>query len=126
MIDVLIIDDHPVMRELLRQVMEAYPDLCVVGEAGDGEEGVRQATKLQPAVVIIDIRLPTMSGIEAAKLIKVQCPSTTIIGLTAGEPHQLDMAMISAGATLVINKADVVNNLYPSILEAVKSLRAAI
>ena len=126
MIDVFIIDDHPVMRELLRQVIETYPDLCVIGEAGDGEEGVRQATKFQPAVVIIDICLPTMSGIEAAKLIKVQCPSTTIIGLTAGEPNHLDMAMISAGAHLVINKADVVSNLYPSILEAVKSLRAAI
>ena len=126
MIDVLIIDDHPVMRELLRQVVEMYPGLSIVAEAGDGEEGVREASRLQPAVAIIDIHLPTMSGIEATKLIKAQCPTTTIIGLTAGEPHHLDTTMISAGATSVINKADVVNGLYPLILEAVKRVKAVI
>ena len=111
MIDVLIVDDHPVMRELLRQVLEMYPDVCVVAEAVNGEEAVRQASRFQPAVAVVDIRLPTMSGIEAAKLIKLQSPCTAIIGLTAGEPTDSDMAMISAGAIAVIDKTDLVHRL---------------
>ena len=120
MIDVLIVDDHPVMRELLRQVLEMYPDVCVVAEAVNGEEAVRQASRFQPAVAVVDIRLPTMSGIEAAKLIKLQSPCTAIIGLTAGEPTDSDMAMISAGAIAVIATTDLVHRLYPLIIEALK------
>ena len=119
MIDVLIVDDHPVMRELLRQILETYTDLVVVAEADNGEEAVRQAARFKPAVAIVDIHLPTMSGIEATKLIRLQSPSTAIVGLTAGEPDAKDMAMISAGAKSVINKADVVYTLYRSIQEAV-------
>lgn len=125
MIDVLIVDDHPVMRELLRQVLETYPDVCVVAEAVNGEEAVKQASQFQPAVAVIDIRLPTMSGIEAAKLIKLQSPCTAIIGLTAGEPTESDMAMMSAGAISVIDKTDLVHRLYPLILDAIK-LKTAI
>jgi DNA-binding NarL/FixJ family response regulator len=126
MIDVMIVDDHAVMRELLRQVLEGYPDLAVVAEAADGEDAVRQATRFRPAVALIDIHLPTMNGIQASMLIKLQSPHTAIIGLTAGEPDHKDRAMISAGALAVINKADVVHSLYPSIVEAVKGLKAAI
>ena len=126
MIDVMIVDDHAVMRELLRQVLEGYPDIAVVAEAADGEDAVRQATRFRPAVALIDIHLPTMNGIQASMLIKLQSPHTAIIGLTAGEPDHKDRAMICAGALAVINKADVVHSLYPSIVEAVKGLKAAI
>lgn len=126
MIDVLIVEDHPVMRELLRQVLERYSDLSIAAEATTGDEAVRQAMRLQPAVAIMDIHLPMMSGIEATKLIKLRSPSTVIIGLTAGEPDDKDMGMTLAGASSVINKADVVHSLYPAILEAVRNLKAAI
>jgi DNA-binding NarL/FixJ family response regulator len=123
MIEVLIIDDHPVMRELLHQILETYPDLCVVGDAATGEEGLIQASRFQPAVALIDVHLPTMSGIEVAKLMKRQNPSTAIIGLTAGEPNEMDMTMIAAGASAVINKADLLSVLYRSITEAVKQVK---
>ena len=119
MIDILIVDDHPVMRELLRQVLSTHPDFSIVAEAADGEDAVRLATRFRPAVAIMDIHLPTMSGIEATKLIKLQSPCTTIVGLTAGGPDDSDMAMISAGASAVIDKADVVYRLHTLILEAV-------
>jgi DNA-binding NarL/FixJ family response regulator len=125
MIDVLLVDDHPVMRELLRQVLEVYPDLSIVAEAVNGEDAVMQATRMQPAVTIVDIRMPTMNGIQATKRIRVQSPCTVIIGLTAGEPDQEDMEMISAGATKVIDKADVVYSLYPAILHAVNNIKTA-
>jgi DNA-binding NarL/FixJ family response regulator len=122
MINIVIVDDHPVMRELLRQVLEVYPDLTVAAEVATGEDAVRQVALTQPLVALVDIHLPTMSGIETTKLIKVQSPCTAVIGLTAGEPDHQDMAMIAAGASAVINKADVVGSLYPTILEAAKSV----
>ena len=126
MIQVLIVDDHPVMRELLRQVLEPYKDVVVIAEAASGEEAITKAMHFHPAVAIVDVHLPTMSGIEATKLIKVRSPSTAIIGLTAGEPDYQDRAMITAGATTVINKADVLYRLYPAILDAAKDLKTAI
>ena len=126
MIDVLIVDDHPVMRELLRQVLELYKDVMVIAEAESGEDAITQAMQFQPAVAIVDIHLPTMNGIEACKIIKLRSPSTAVIGLTAGEPDYNDIAMISAGATTVINKADVLYRLYPAIIDAVKKVKTAI
>ena len=120
MIDVLIVDDHPVMRELLRQVLEEYPDVSVIAEAFNGEDAIRKAAHFQPHVAIVDIHMPTMSGIETTKIIKHQSPSSVVIGLTAGEPDIEDMSMISAGAACVINKADVVWRLYHAILDAMK------
>ena len=125
MIDVLLVDDHPVMRQLLRELLETYPDLAIVGEAKNGEDAVAQATAMHPSVVILDIHLPTMNGIEATQLIKLKSPCTTIIGLTAGEPGHSEQAMISAGAAAVINKEEVVDALYPSIIDALRNAKNA-
>jgi DNA-binding NarL/FixJ family response regulator len=126
MIEILIVDDHPVMRELLRQVLEAYLDVSVIAEAFNGEDAVRKAIQLQPAVAIVDIHMPTMSGIETTKIIKQKCPSTVVIGLTAGEPDVEDLTMISAGAACVINKADVFWRLYRAIVDSMKGHLAEI
>ena len=126
MIDILLVDDHPVMRQLLRDLLESYADLTIVGEAGNGEDAVSEATKLQPSVVIIDIKLPTMTGIQATGLIKLRSPFTAIIGLTAGVQGHTEKAMIAAGAAAVINKAEVFEALYPSILEAVRQLKSPV
>lgn len=126
MIQVLLVDDHPVMRDLLRQVLEVYPDVSIVAEAANGEEAIVQATRFRPAVAIVDVRMPTMNGIEATKKIRVQSPSTVVIGLTAGRPDHEDLEMISAGAIKVIDKADVVCSLYPAIVHAVNGLKTAI
>ena len=83
-LQVLIVDDYPEMRHLIRDMLHAHPGISVIGEAGTGEDAVAEATRLRPTVIIIDFRLPTMSGIEATRLIKLQSPSTAVIGLTAG------------------------------------------
>ncbi len=120
MIDVLLVEDHPVMRQLLRDMLESYADLTIVGEAESGDDAVTQATVLQPSVVIIDINVPTLNGIQATKLIKLRSPSTAVIGLTAGEQGHTEKAMIAAGAAALINKGDVFQDLYPSIQAAVR------
>ena len=119
-ITILLVDDHPVMRALLRQVLEAYSDIVIVAEAEDGEEAVKLATIHHPTVALIDLHLPKLSGIEATKLIRLQSPGTAIIGLTANEPDDREIEIISAGASAVLNKADTFQELYPSITKAVR------
>ena len=120
MIDVLLVDDHPVMRQLLRELLESHDDLTIVGEAGNGEDAVTEVTKLQPSVVIVDITLPTMSGIQATELMKMRSPYSAIIGLTAGVQGHTEKAMLAAGAVAIIDKAEVFEALYPAILQAVR------
>ena len=126
MIDVLLVDDHPMMRQLLRQMVETYADLTIVGEAENGEDAVTQAAALQPSVVLIDVHLPAMSGIQATKLIKVLSPSSAVIGLTAGAPGESKQTMIGAGAAAVIDKAEVLESLYPLILDVVRQLKSPV
>ena len=117
MITVLLVDDYPAMRQLLRDILERYHDICVIGEATTGEQAVDQTVALKPTAVVIDIQLPTMTGIEATTLIKRQCPSTTVIALTAGASNYTETAMRDAGAATVLGKADLLNTLHPTIIE---------
>jgi len=120
MIDVLLVDDHPVMRQLMRELLDSHADITIIGEAGNGEDAVAEVTTLQPSVVILDITLPTMSGIQATELMKRRSPRTAIIGLTAGVQGHTEQAMLAAGAVAIINKAEVFDALYPTILQAVR------
>jgi DNA-binding NarL/FixJ family response regulator len=97
-----------------------YSGISVIGEAGTGDDDVTEARRLRPAVAIIDFQLPTMSGIEATKLIKLESPSTAVIGLTAGVPDDTEKAMLNVGAVAVLDKAGLLQTLHPTIVEAVK------
>jgi DNA-binding NarL/FixJ family response regulator len=116
--EILLVDDHPVIRALLRQILEEYPDIVIVAEAADGEEAVKQALRLRPSVALIDCHLPRLSGVEVTKMIRLKSPCTAIIGLTAGEPNGAEMEMVTAGAAAVLNKADVFQQLYPLIINS--------
>ena len=113
------------IRALLRQLLEKYPDIVIVAEAEDGEEAVSKATSLKPTVGLIDCHLPRLTGVEVAKLIKLKSPSTTMIALTAGEPKGSEMEMVSAGVSAVLNKADVLQQLYPLIIKTCADRNAA-
>ena len=76
MIEILLVDDHPHIRKLLREIIESYDDLTLVGEAVNGEEAVLLAVKLKPAAVVMDIHLPVLNGIPATTLIKMNNPFT--------------------------------------------------
>jgi NarL family two-component system response regulator LiaR len=97
-IKILIADDHAVVREGTRRVLEQEPDLHVVGEAGDGEEAVGMATSLKPDVAIVDISMPKMDGIEATRRIKATCPSVNVLILTAYDDDQFIFSLLEAGA----------------------------
>ena len=120
---ILLVDDHPHIRKLLREIIESYDDLTLVGEAVNGEEAVLLAVKLKPAAVVMDIHLPVLNGIPATTLIKMNNPFTAVIGLTAGDPREDEKAMTIAGATAVINKSEVLHALYPAIIDAVQRVK---
>jgi len=97
-IRVLLAEDHVIVREGTRELVQHEPDMEVVGEAGDGEEAIQLATKLRPDVVIIDIAMPKLNGIEATKQIKELYPATAVLVLTAYDDDQYIFALLEAGA----------------------------
>ncbi|MFH0914388.1 MAG: response regulator transcription factor [Chloroflexota bacterium] len=138
-IKVIIADDHALVREGTRTLLEQEPDLEVVGEASDGEEAVALANKLQPNVVLMDIAMPKVNGIEATKRLKAQNPGIAVLILTAYDDDQYVMALLEAGAAGYLLKnvkgSDLVNAirsvyageaaLHPAIARKVLSLLAA-
>ena len=97
-IRILIADDHAVVREGTRRILEQEPDMEVVGEAGDGEEAVNLATSLKPDVAIVDVSMPKMDGIEATRRIKAACPSINVLILSAYDDDQFIFSLLEAGA----------------------------
>ena len=119
-IRVLLVDDHAMVRQGLRSVLDAYPDLEVVGEAWNGEEAVSSAERLQPSIVVMDINMPTMNGIDATAEITSRYPYITVIGLSVQAGGENEEAMRKAGATILLTKEAAVDELYQAILQALK------
>ena len=97
-ITILLAEDHVVVRESIRHSLERQPNFSVIGEASDGEEAVRIARQLQPDVIIMDISMPKLNGIEATKQIKAFQPSAIILALTAYDYEQYIFPLLAAGA----------------------------
>jgi NarL family two-component system response regulator LiaR len=97
-IRILIAEDHAVVREGTRELLDREEDLEVVAEAGDGEEAVRLATSQHPDVVLMDIAMPKLDGIEATKRIKAIHPAIAVLVLTAYDDDQYVFALLEAGA----------------------------
>lgn len=104
-ISVLLIDDHQVVREGLRRVLDRTPGLVVVGEAADGIAGVRLAVAARPDVAVVDLNLPHLSGVEVIRAIVEQSPETRILGTSAFDDPQAMHEVLSAGAHAFISKA---------------------
>jgi DNA-binding NarL/FixJ family response regulator len=98
-IKVMIVDDHPVFRQGLRNVLAVHPDLSIIGEAGDGDEAIERAQELEPEVVLMDINLPTMNGLQATRQLKTICPEIQVIMLTAYHDEEQVYHAIRAGAS---------------------------
>jgi DNA-binding NarL/FixJ family response regulator len=97
-IKILIADDHALVREGTRRILEQEEDLQVVAEASNGEEAVRQALTIEPDVAIIDVAMPKLDGIEATKQIKASCPTITVLILSAYDDDQFIFSLLEAGA----------------------------
>lgn len=122
-IRVLIVDDHAMVRQGLRAVLQSYPNIEVVGEAANGEEGVACVQKLQPAVIVMDIGMPNLDGIGATRLIKIQYPQIAVVGLSVNAPSFHVDAMLKAGAFEVLTKDKAVDELYSAIQRAIAAVQ---
>ncbi len=117
-IRVLIVDDHGVVREGLRAYLELEPDIQVIGEARDGQEAVRRASELQPDVVLMDLVMPNMGGVDATTRIKEQQPHVHVIVLTSFLEDDQVVPAIKAGATSYLLKDVAASDLARAIRAA--------
>ena len=95
---VLLVDDHTVVRQGLRLLLESYPDMAVVGEAADGEAALRQARALQPDVILLDLLMPGLDGIETLRRLQAQGLPGEVLVLTASLEDRLVKQALEAGA----------------------------
>lgn len=116
---ILIADDHAIVRRGIRLLLESQPDMEVVGAASDGRDGLRQAQELNPDVILMDITMPNVGGIEASRLIKARCPKVQILALTMHEDAAYFFQMLQAGAS-----GYVVKGAEPAeLLSAIRAVR---
>ncbi|BFU94894.1 MAG: membrane protein of unknown function [Nitrospira sp.] len=116
-IRVLLVDDHTMVREGLRSLLSDYPDIEVVGEAGNGEEAVELSRHLIPRVIVMDVNMPKMDGIEATRIIVRSLPSV-VIGLSVNASRRVRDSMSEAGAYALLTKESVTESLYRTIKAA--------
>lgn len=97
-IKVLLAEDHVVVRQGIREIIQREEDIEIVGEVGDGEEAVQVAEQLEPDIILMDIAMPKLNGIEATRRIKESHPSISILVLTAYDNEEFIFALLEAGA----------------------------
>ena len=103
-IKVMLVDDHPIVRHGLREILERDSGFSVVGEAGDGEEAVREAAVSEPDVVVMDVLMPGKDGVEACREIMELLPQTRVLMLTASTQEDAVINAVAAGATGYLQK----------------------
>ena len=118
-IRVLLVDDHAMVREGLKSVLSGYPDIEVVGEAGNGDEGIESARSLSPHIVVMDVNMPKVDGIEATRRITQEHPTISVIGLSVNASRHVKDAMRDAGAVTLLTKESAAEFLYQAIKTAV-------
>jgi len=114
-IRLVLVDDHEIVRAGLRMLFLAEPDMTIVGEAGSGAAAIQSVAELRPDVVLMDVAMPGMSGIEATRRIKESSPETAILALTMYEDEQYFFEMLNAGASGYIPKRAAPDDLVSAI-----------
>ncbi len=118
-IRVLLVDDHAAVRQAFAVALNGEADLEVVGEAGSGPAALEQVRQLRPDLVLMDVNLPGMNGIEATRLLRAEFPQIEVVGLSMYESEELGVAMRRAGARAYVSKSAS----YATLLAAIRATR---
>jgi len=119
-ISVVLVDDHSLLREGMRRVLEKEPDMQVVGEAANGAEAVAIVQALEPDVVLMDVVMPELNGIEATKQIKVSNPTTAVIILSAYDDDRYVLGLLEAGVAGYLLK----HSCGQEVIQAIRAIHA--
>lgn len=119
----LIADDHAGMRQVIGAVLSDVAGLKVVGTAADGEEAVRLAVELVPNLVIMDVAMPKLDGVEATRQILSAAPATAVVAISNHDDRRLVAAMLKAGALAYVLKGDALEQLGPAVRKALRGER---
>jgi DNA-binding NarL/FixJ family response regulator len=101
---ILIVDDSPLVRTLVRKYLESVPGWQVCGEAGNGSEGIEKAQQLKPNFIVLDLSMPVMNGLEAARVLNKIMPAVPMVLFTSFITHHLEEEALAAGVRRVIAK----------------------
>ena len=112
---ILLADDHPIVRDGLRLLLEAQPHLHVVGEAADGQESLRKAHALRPDVVLMDLAMPRLNGLQATQRLRTELPNVKVVVLTAQEDEGYLDQLCQAGAAGYVRKRAASEDLLKAI-----------
>lgn len=121
-IRILLVDDHPIVRQGLKTLLEGQTGWEVVGEASDGAEAVEKAKNLKPDVMVLDITMPRMSGLEACRLLRAEAPKLEILFVTQHDSPQMLREALEAGARGYVVKSNAARDLLQAV-EAVSQHR---
>src|SRR5271154_1320112 len=112
---ILVVDDHPVVRHGLRTLLGGHPEWEIVDEASDGIEAVDKAERLKPDVVVLDITMPKMSGLEACRQIRKTTPASEILIVTQHDSPQMMREALEAGARGYVVKSNAARDLLAAV-----------
>jgi two-component system, NarL family, response regulator NreC len=118
LVRVLIVDDHDIVRAGIRMLLDAQPDVEVIGEASDGREAIIMANSMKPDVILMDISMPGATGIEATREIKQNTPQVEIVGLTMHAEDRYFFQLLQAGASGYVVKGAAPNELLDAVRAA--------
>jgi len=119
-IRVLLVDDHTMVRQGIKSLLDSHANLRVVGEASDGQRAIDLTKELQPDVVIMDVNLPVVDGMTATGQITRECPATAVIALSVHADRHVMEGMQAAGAVAFVSKGSVTEELYKAIEQAMR------
>jgi DNA-binding NarL/FixJ family response regulator len=121
-IRILVVDDHPIVRQGLKTLLEGHSGWRVIGEASDGAEALEKAGELNPDVMVLDVTMPRMNGLEACRLLRRQFPELEILFVTQHDSPQMMREALEAGARGYVVKSNAARDLLAAV-EAVSQHR---
>jgi DNA-binding NarL/FixJ family response regulator len=114
-IRILLVDDHPIVRQGLKTLLEGHSGWDVIGEASDGAEAVEKAKDLNPDVMVLDVTMPRMNGLEACRLLRQECPGLEILFVTQHDSPQMMREALEAGARGYVVKSNAARDLLAAV-----------